>query len=586
MARSRPAEQPTVHPVGDTDVDLVVVGSGTGLAAALSAHEQGLTVLVLEKTATIGGSVARSGGAYWIPANPALLREGSGDTIERGREYLDAVVGVSAPRERREAYLDHGVACVEMLERTTALRMTRCVGYSDYHPELPGGDAAGRSCEAKPFDAAVLGADRRTLRTGVVEAPLPMPVTGGDYKWMNLVVRRPAKGVPMIAKRVAQGLGGLALGREYVAGGQALAAGMFAGVLAAGIPFWTEAAVVELLTDGEEASAVRGVVVEHAGRRVTVRARRGVVLAAGGFEHNLEMRHEFQSERLEDWSLGAEGNTGDAINQAVAIGADLDLMDQSWWFPAIAPRQGGEPKVLLAERSLPGSLIVDQTGERFINESCDYMSFGQEVLARERAGAPVEKMWLVFDQRYRNSYVFAGAFYPRMKLPAGWFRNGTAHRASSVEELATKMGVSADSLTGTIERFNRMASAGIDDDFGRGNSAYDRYYGDPTVTPNPNLRPLATEGLYAVQIITSDLGTCGGLVADAQARVLRTDGTPIEGLYAIGNTAANAFGTTYPGAGATIGQGLVFGHIAATHAATSAATGAAGSRQPRDVVHH
>lgn len=568
MARRPQDQQPTQHPVADQTVDLVVVGSGTGLAAALSAHEQGLSVLVIEKTATIGGSTARSGGAYWIPANAALTREGSSDTLERGHDYLEAVVGDTAPRARWEAYLAHGVETVDLLERTTPLTFTRCQGYSDYHPELPGGDATGRSCEAKPFDVSKLGADRGTLRGGVVEAPLPMPVTGGDYKWMNLVVRKPGKGIPKIAKRVAQGVGGLALGREYVAGGQALAAGMFAGILRAGIPFWTNAALTELVTNGEGAElAVTGVRVAHGDRTVTVTARRGVVLSAGGFDHNMEMRHEFQSERLGPWSLGAEGNTGDGINQAVAVGADLTLMDQTWWFPAIAPRQGGEPKVLLAERSLPGSLIVNQDGVRFVNESIDYMSFGQKVMEAERLGTPVEKMWLVFDQKYRNSYVFAGAFYPRMKLPAGWFKSGTAHHATSVPELAEKMGVPTASLQATMTRFNAQAGAGIDDDFGRGNSAYDRYYGDPTVQPNPNLRPLQTEALYAVQIVTSDLGTCGGVRADENGRALRPDGTAIEGLYAIGNTAGNAFGNTYPGAGATIGQGLVYGHIAATHAA-------------------
>lgn len=563
-------------------VDLVVVGSGTGLAAALSAHEQGLSVLVIEKAATVGGSTARSGGAYWIPANPALLREGSADTVERGRDYLEAVVGDSAPRERWEAYLEQGVATVELLERLTPLTFTRCEGYSDYHPELPGGDASGRSCEAKPFDVSALGADRALLRSGVVEAPLPMPVTGGDYKWMNLVLRKPAKGIPKIAKRVAQGVGGLALGREYVAGGQALAGGLFAGILRAGIPFWTNAPVTRLISEGAAGASddspsedghvrVTGVEVTHQGRTHTVTARRGVVLSAGGFDHNAEMRHEFQSESLGEWSLGAESNTGDAINQAVSMGADLALMREAWWFPAIAPRPGGEPKVLLAERSLPGSLIVNASGERFINESVDYMSFGQRVLEMERSGEPVGEMWLVFDQRYRNSYVFAGAFYPRMKLPAGWYRNGLAHQAGSVAELAEKINVPAQRLTATLERFNQQATAGIDDDFGRGNSAYDRYYGDPTVVPNPNLRPLQTDALIAVKIVTSDLGTCGGIVADAQGRALRSDDSVIEGLYAIGNSAANAFGSTYPGAGATIGQGLVYGHIVATHAATAGA---------------
>jgi succinate dehydrogenase/fumarate reductase flavoprotein subunit len=223
---------------------------------------------------------------------------------------------------------------------------------------------------------------------------------------------------------------------------------------------------------------------------------------------------------------------------------------------------------MLAERSLPGSFIVDQNGRRFANESSDYMSFGQRILELERAGSRVEDMWIVFDQIYRNSYVFAAQLYPRMALPQSWYDAGVAQRANNFRELATKMGVPVEQFTDTAARFNESAFAGEDADFGRGRSAYDRYYGDPTISPNPNLRPLVKGPFYAVKMVLSDLGTCGGLRADDRARVLREDGTVVDGLYAIGNSAANAFGTTYPGAGATIAQGLVYGYIAATDAAS------------------
>ncbi|XBB66546.1 3-ketosteroid-delta-1-dehydrogenase [Nocardioides sp. WV_118_6] len=553
--------------MSDTTVDLLVIGSGTGLAAALSAREQGLDVLVVEKTEYVGGSTARSGGAFWIPANPALVEAGSRDTLERGETYLDAVVGDNAPKARWQAFLKHGPDTIKMLRRTTALQLMWARGYSDYHPELPGGDAAGRSIESKPFDASVLGEARPLLRPGVVEAPVPMPVTGADYKWMNLVARKPGKGLPRILRRAAQGIGGMALGRDYLAGGQALAAGLFDGALRAGIPIWRETTLVELVTDGDR---VVGAVLERDGGRVTVTARRGVVLAAGGFDHDMEMRHRYQAEFLDDWSLGNDGNTGDAIKLAAEVGADLTLMDQTWWFPAVAPLPGGTPQVLLAERSLPGSIIVDGQGRRFINESTDYMTFGQTVLGRDRAGDPVGTMWLVFDQAYRNSYVLAGSLFPRMALPQQWYDAGIAHKAGSAAELARATGLPEDALVATLRRFDTMAAAGIDDDFHRGNSAYDRYYGDPTVTPNPNLRPLDRGDLYAVQVVLSDLGTCGGIRADELGRPLRADGSVIEGLYAIGNTAGNVFGRSYPGAGATIGQGLVFGHIVATHAASHA----------------
>ncbi|RZU66144.1 succinate dehydrogenase/fumarate reductase flavoprotein subunit [Microterricola gilva] len=545
-------------------IDLLVVGSGTGLAAALSAHEQGATVLVIEKTAFVGGSTARSGGAFWIPANPVLATEGADDTQEKAREYLSAVVDGTAPEARWESFLTHGSDTVRMLERTTRMQFTWAEGYSDYHPELPGGSASGRSCECRPFDVARLGAERARLRAAVMEAPVPMPVTGADYKWLNLLAKKPLRGFGVAFRRAVQGIGGKLIGREYAAGGRALAAGLFDGVVRAGIPVWTETSMQRLVLD--DAGAVVGAVVTRGGQETTILAKRGVILAAGGFDHDLELRRSLQSTTLEGWSLGSDGNTGDAIRAAQAVGAGVALMDQAWWFPAIAPLAGEKPTVMLAERSLPGSFIVDATGSRFLNEAEDYMSFGHDVLEREREGRPVGTMWLIFDQAYRNSYLLGGATFPRMPLPTAWYEQGIAVRGSSWAQLAERMGVPAGALRESGQRFNELAAAGVDEDFGRGNSAYDRYYGDPTIAPNPNLRPLDPSGLYAIRLVLSDLGTCGGITADADGRALTADGSPIPGLYAIGNSAANVFGQSYPGAGATIGQGLVYGHIAARHA--------------------
>ncbi|GBE67701.1 putative 3-ketosteroid 1-dehydrogenase or fumarate reductase/succinate dehydrogenase [Mycobacterium sp. MFM001] len=555
---------PAGLPVRDLTVDLLVVGSGTGMAAALAAQECGLNVLIVEKSSYVGGSTARSGGALWLPASPIL--DVDADTVERAETYLRSVVAGTAPAERSAGFLRHVTATVEMLRRTTPMKFIWAKDYSDYHPEAPGGTAVGRTCECRPLNSAILGEYRNQLRPGVLEVKIPMPTTGADYRWMNLMARVPRKGIPTIAKRLGQGVGGRLLGRRYVAGGQALTAGLFAGVLRAGVPIWTDTALHRLTTDG---ARVTGAVVGHDAREVTVTARRGVVLAAGGFDHAMAMRWKFQSESLgEHMSLGAESNTGDAIRVAQDLGAATDLMSQAWWFPAVAPLPGATPLVMLAERSLPGSLIVDQHGIRFANEATDYMSFGQRLLERERSGDPVESMWIVFDQQYRNSYVFAGELFPRMPIPQPWYAAGIAHRSNSLAELADKIGVPRSQFAATVHRFNEMARAGLDADFHRGRSAYDRYYGDPTIKPNPNLRALDRGPFYAVKMVLSDLGTCGGLRADDRARVLREDGSVIKGLYAIGNTAANAFGATYPGAGATIAQGLVYGYVAARDAAT------------------
>ncbi|OMB86692.1 3-ketosteroid-delta-1-dehydrogenase [Mycolicibacterium conceptionense] len=565
MTATRHKTIPAGLTVATTEVDLLVVGSGTGLAAALAAQEHGLSVLVVEKSSYVGGSTARSGGALWLPSSQVIEGCGGNDPVSRARTYLESVVGNSAPRERSAAYLDNLPATVEMLRRTTPMKLFWAKEYSDYHPEAPGGSAAGRTCECRPLNTSVLSEYLADLRPGVMEVKIPMPTTGADYRWLNLMSRVPRKGLPTIAKRLAQGIGGLALGRRYAAGGQALAAGLFAGAIRAGIPIWLDTSLTELVTEG---GRVTGAVVEHGEKTFTVTARRGVILAAGGFDHHMGMRHKFQSESLgSNLSLGAESNTGDAIRLGQDVGADIALMDQSWWFPAVAPLPAAAPAVMLAERSLPGSFIVDQSGHRFANESADYMSFGQRVLELEASGTPVEDMWIVFDQQYRNSYVFAAELFPRMPIPQAWYDAGIAVKADSFDELAAKMQVPVEDFEATVTRFNENAYAGEDPDFERGRSAYDRYYGDPTITPNPNLRPLVKGPFYAVKMVLSDLGTCGGLRADDHARVLREDGTAIEGLYAIGNTAANAFGHSYPGAGATIAQGLVYGYIAALDAA-------------------
>lgn len=556
--------------MADTAVDLLVVGSGTGMAAALAARELGLSVLIVEKSSYVGGSTARSGGALWLPASPVLDEANAGDTAERAGTYLDSVVAGSAPPQRSAAFVAQVSATVEMLRRTTPLRLFWARDYSDYHPEEPGGSAAGRTCECRPFDTSLLGEYRTRLEPGLMEVTVPMPTTGADYRWMNLVARLPRKGIPVYAKRLAQGVGGRMLGRRYAAGGQGLMAGLFTGVLRAGIPIWTGTTLTRLTRRGERVS---GAVVEHGGREVTISARRGVVLATGGFDHRMEMRWKFQSESLgADLSLGAAANTGDGIRAGQEIGAAIDLMDQAWWFPAVAPLPGKAPAVMLAERSLPGCLIVDQHGRRFVNEATDYMSFGQRLLELERSGSPVESMWIVFDQQYRNSYVFGAELFPRMRIPQAWYDAGIAVRVDNLAELGAGIGVPVPEFVETMTRFNQNAAAGEDPDLGRGRSAYDRYYGDPTIKPNPNLRPLVDGPFYAVRMVLSDLGTCGGLKTDERARVLREDGGPIAGLYAIGNTAANAFGTTYPGAGATIAQGLVYGYIAAQEAARPSAS--------------
>lgn len=539
----------------DHTYDLLVVGSGTGMLAALAAAEAGLSVLVIEKSEYFGGSTALSGGGFWIPNNPLLRAAGAVDSPDRAAEYLRHLTAGEVPEQRWETFLAHGPAAVDLLRRRTPLKFQQMTGYADYFPETPGGSATGRAMEPKPFNVRLLGEDRALLRPPAMAAPFPMPVSGKSYKWLNLITRTP-RGIVTAGKLLGLGVGGLAIRREYVAGGGALAAGLFAGLRRMNVPVWFESPLKDLVVEN---GRVVGAVVARQGRDVTVRANRGVVLSAGGFDRNAEMRHEYQSAALDTaWSLGNPENTGDAIRIAQAAGADLNFLDEAWWFPAI-PVPGPMPGTLLAERSLPGQIIVDQQGRRFMNEAVNYMTAGQILIKQE---LPV---WIVFDQRYRNRYLFAGGVFPRQALPQAWYDAGIAVNASSIQGLAQRLNM--PELPASVERFNLLAAAGRDDDFHRGDSAYDRYYGDPTLSPNPCLGPIDVGPFYAVQVVPGDLGTCGGVRADGFARALRPDGSVLPGLYAAGNAAGNAFGRVYPGPGATIGQGLTYGYIAARHAA-------------------
>jgi 3-oxosteroid 1-dehydrogenase len=304
-----------------------------------------------------------------------------------------------------------------------------------------------------------------------------------------------------------------------------------------------------------------------------IRARRGVLIATGGFERDEQMRRRYQRAPTgTEWTTGADGNTGDGIRAGEDLGAATGLMDDAWWGPSI-PLRGG-PYFCLAERSLPGCVLVNGAGQRFVNESAPYVDAVHAMYDANTPENPHIPAWLVFDQRYRDRYVFAG-LPPHRPLPRRWYAAGAVVRADDLAGVAQAAGVDADGLVKTVARFNEFAAAGRDEDFGRGDSAYDRYYGDPR-RPNPNLAPLARPPYYAVKIVPGDLGTKGGLRTDEMARVLRPDGTVIDGLFAAGNASEAVMGYSYAGAGATIGPAMTFGYIAARTMAAAPARSDAG----------
>ena len=367
-----------------------------------------------------------------------------------------------------------------------------------------------------------------------------------------------------MVKVVAKRFWTLLLRRKMFAMGNAIAIGLRKGLIDAKVPVVYEAELSGLTLENGRVAGVR---VTHDGRTRTVRARRGVVLGSGGFEKNLEMREKYQPHPTSvDWTTGSQFNTGGGILAGIAAGAETDLLDDSWWGPTIPLPNG--PWFCLAERNLPGSIIVNQAGERYMNEALPYVEAVHEMYDGEATGVGHVPSWMVIDQRYRNRYVFAGLM-PRQPFPGRWFKEGVIKKASSIEELASEIEVPAVALEGTIERFNGFAASGVDEDFHRGESAYDKYYSDPKVKPNPSLHAIDQGPFYAVKIVPGDLGTKGGLVTDERARVLRPDGSVIPGLYAAGNVSSAVMGHTYAGPGATIGPALAFGYLAAEDIAAS-----------------
>jgi len=558
----------------EQEYDVVVVGSGAaGMAAALTARKAGLRTVVIEKAPHFGGSTARSGGGVWIPNNEVLRRDGVPDTPEAARQYLHAIVGDVVPVEKIDTYLERGPEALSFLLANSPLRMQWVPDYSDYYPEQPGGRVGGRSIEPKPFDLKRLGAQRAKLEPDYGKSPLNVTVTQADFRWATLMMRTP-RGVARVLRIGARWLWAMLRRKDLAVRGQAFAGALRVGLMEAGIDVVLETPLEELVVEN---GRVTGVVVTHEGARRTVRARHGVILGCGGFEHDVQMRREYQREPIgSEWTVGAAANTGDGIRAGAKLGAALELMDDAWWGPSI-PLTGG-PWFCLAERTLPGGIMVNARGERFMNEALPYVEAVHRMYGGEygRGEGPGENIpcWMIIDQRYRNRYVFAGV-PPRRPFPGRWYKAGVVVRANSVAELAEKIGVPAAALGATVERFNGFVRDGRDADYGRGDSGYDRYYGDPTVKPNPCLAPIDKGPFYAITMVPGDLGTKGGLATDVHGRVQRTDGSVIEGLYAAGNAASPVMGHTYAGPGATIGPALTFGYLAARHVVEHAAEHAA-----------
>ncbi len=549
------------------ETDIVIIGSGAGgMTAALAAHEAGLKALIVEKTPYYGGSTARSGGGIWIPDNYLMRAAGVIDSFEEARTYLQATVGERSPQASRDAYLKQSVKMIEWLGKATDVQCSYMHGYSDYYPEAPGGKAQGRAIEPDLFDGRLLGDDLARLRPPVIPIPGGLSFTAGEYKQLGLVMRTwQGKGTALkIGLRL---IGARLSGRKILMMGQALIGRLRLSLKKRDIQLWLDTPLKDLIVDN---GRVIGVKVERDGQPLDIVARKGVILAAGCFAHNLEMRLKYQKHPITtEWTVASEGNTGDGIQAGMRAGAAIDLMDEAWWGPSSLP-PGTPPFFHVAERGFPGLIMVNQKGRRFTNESASYVEVVQSMYRQHTPEDPHVPCWFIFDQRYLDHYVFASLF-PRQPIPPEMLASGYIRKAATLAELAGHLKMDAAALNETVTRFNGYAEAGRDPEFGRGDSAYDRYFGDPTVKPNPNLAPLDKAPYYAVQVVAGDLGTKGGLVTDEHARVKTADGQLIDGLYCVGNNSASVMGATYPGPGCTIGPAMTFGYIAARHAAGIAA---------------
>lgn len=561
----------------DHAVDVLVVGSGAGgMTAAMAADAAGLQTLVVEKSAYFGGSTALSGGGIWVPGAPAQRRAGYAPAPADVIEYLRRVTGGLVSPARIRQYVESAPRMLEFLEGLSPwLEFVWKPGYADYYPELPGGSELGSTINVPPIDLRSLGADEEKLLRPLALAPKGIWLRPNELRSFYRI-RQSWSGKAVLLKLIVRMVRARVLGERMAAIGQSLAARMRLAMKQRDIALWLDSPMTELLADTD--GSVIGALVDRAGVPARIGARHAVILACGGFDHDLAWRKQHQPIVDRDWSFGNPAATGDGIRAGQRLGAAAELLDEAWWFPAIQ-WPDGRMQFMLNERMMPAQFIVNGAGRRFINEAAPYMDFGHAMIEGQKSGVTHIPCWLITDHRSWNRYVIAGHLpIPKIpgapvptgrKVPVAWLESGVVKAARTWEELAAKIGVPGAQLQATATRFNELARTGHDDDFSRGDSAYDNYYGDPTL-PNPNLYPLGDPPYYAFRIVLGDLGTSGGLRTDEHARVLRCDDTVVRGLYAVGNTSAPVMGRSYAGAGATIGPAMTFGYVAAKHVAAQA----------------
>ncbi|MCW2562299.1 MAG: succinate dehydrogenase/fumarate reductase flavoprotein subunit, partial [Mycobacterium sp.] len=501
----------------DKSVDLLIAGSGGGgMVAALAALDSGIEPLVVEKLALVGGATGMSGGMVWLPNNPLMRAEGIPDSHEDGLAYFDDVVGdigeASSPA-RREVFLTAGYEMIDFLVGK-GVRLVRCPGYTDYYPNHKGGNAAGRSVEGIPYDAAALGDWSDKLQRMDKNWNRGFVVKTNELRSVGYFNRSPrafAVAMRVFARTWAARL----RRRDMLTNGASVIGQMLKSLIESRgePPIWTNTAMDDLIV---EDGRVVGARVTRDGATLNIEARKGVLLAAGGFSRNADMRRRYSGDQPNEakWSLSNTGDTGEVLLTAMRLGAKTDLLDEAWWLPSVFvadPRA----RALGQGRQRPGAIYVDGTGKRFCNESNSYVEVGKAMYANKAVPC-----WQICDDGYIGRYVSGANPFQKRSIPEEVIEEGAVLRADTIADLARQIDVPADALEHTFKRFNEFAAKVMDPVFGRGQSAYNICLGDPGYKPNAALGPLDRAPFYATRVFPADVGTCGGLVANEHAQVL------------------------------------------------------------------
>lgn len=540
--------------------DFIVVGSGPGsLCAALLMRDAGKSVVVLEKADLLGGTTATSGGVMWIPNNRYMKEQGISDSREQAIAYMDAVIGDSddtpgTSHDRRVAYVDESQNMLEYLIGK-GLTFRRIPSWPDYHA-ANGESEAGRTVISELFDLNQLGDWKDKLRPGF------LPLAGYIEEAMQLpTMKRSLKSFGTLLKMIGRTVGTRLTGKHYATAGQALQGQLLHAAIQAGVDVRVSCGVTELLQDSNR---ITGVVTDKGDR---LDAKLGVLLNSGGFAKNQNMLDQYLPGAKTEWSGANESDTGEMIEEGARLGAALAQMDQRVGYPVTMVPGKDAPVYMQSDIAKPHAILVDQQGERYMKEAASYMELSNGILERNQQVAAIPS-WMIFDSQYTSLFMLAGTMPNKKKLEA-WKAEGFLKQGDSLSELAQSCGVEASKLEATVSRFNGFVTSGKDADFTRGDHVYDNWLGDPLAEGSKTLGKIEQGPFYALPIYPGDVSTFGGLVTDTSARVLREDGSALEGLYATGVSTASVMGKKATGAGASIGPSLTWGYVAAKHALSS-----------------